>query len=66
MSELYIDNFVNILRVTCSDDKLLKDERYAKYFRDITGKLMYGHSMQTGSFDKISETTRRIILEDRK
>jgi len=66
LSEMYINNFVNILRVTCSDDKLLKDKRYVEYFKGIGGKLFYGHSMQTDSFDRISETTRRIILEDRK
>ncbi len=67
MKEVCVKNFINILKKTMSDDKLITDKRYEEYFlKNCKNRRSYGYTMQTDCFNNISETTRHLIVEDRK
>jgi len=62
---IFVKNFVNTIGKTFSENGVVFKENYQKYFDNTFNKHgKYGYPMQTECFNFISQTTRRIMVEE--
>lgn len=62
---IFVKNFVNTIGKTFSENGVIFHKNYQKYFnQNYNSHGKYGYPMQTECFNFISNTTRRIMVED--